>query len=59
MRKFTVIVVLLLSGCGVGDRVVGGITGFARTCADGVMYYQFTSGAAPAYNLDGTLKACK
>lgn len=52
--------VLVLSGCGWFDRKMASVTGGAtKTCMDGVLYYQFTSGAAVAYNQDGTVKTCK
>lgn len=49
---------LTLSGCGVWERFFGSITGFSEICARGVVYYQFTSGAAPAYTADGKLVRC-
>lgn len=51
---------LMLSGCGKLDRMAASMTGSAsKSCEDGVLYYQFTSGAAVAYNTDGTVKLCK
>ena len=51
--------VLTLSGCGAWDRFGAYLTGSAsHACMDGVLYYQFTSGAVVAYNKDGTLKTC-
>lgn len=48
-----------LTGCGWIDREVAKATGKAsKTCMDGVLYYQFTSGAAVAYNKDGSIKVC-
>ncbi len=51
--------VLLVTGCGRLDRWFAGVTGGAsESCMRGVLYYQFTSGAAPAYKPDGTLIKC-
>jgi hypothetical protein len=50
---------LLLAGCGRLDRWFAGVTGGAsESCMRGVLYYQFTSGAAPAYRPDGSLITC-
>lgn len=52
--------IVMLSGCGRIDRWWAGTTGGAvETCERGVVYYQFTSGAAPAYTADGKLVPCK
>lgn len=54
------IAVSFLSGCGWIDREMAKATGRAsKTCVDGVLYLQFTSGASVAYNPDGTVKLCK
>ncbi len=51
--------VLIVAGCGRLDRWFAGITGGAsESCMRGVLYYQFTSGAAPAYKPDGSLITC-
>jgi hypothetical protein len=50
---------LLVAGCGRLDRWFAGVTGGAsESCMRGVLYYQFTSGAAPAYKPDGSLITC-
>jgi hypothetical protein len=55
-----VLVCLTLVGCGRIDRWWAGTTGNAvESCERGVVYYQFTSGAAPAYSIDGKLIPCK
>lgn len=55
-----VLLALSLTGCGRLDRWIAGLTGDAsEACMRGVLYYQFTSGAAPAYRPDGTLITCK
>jgi hypothetical protein len=52
-------VMLLMTGCGRLDRWFAGVTGGAsESCMRGVLYYQFTSGAAPAYKPDGSLVTC-
>ena len=52
-------VLLLMGGCGGLDRWFAGVTGGAsESCMRGVLYYQFTSGAAPAYKPDGSLVTC-
>jgi hypothetical protein len=49
-----------LTGCGWFDRhVVANVTGFSKTCVEGVTYLQFPSGVTPQYNPDGSLQACK
>ena len=54
-----VVIACVLTGCGWFDRNVAAIAGGAsKTCVDGVMYLQFTSGATVAYNKDGTVKTC-
>lgn len=51
--------VVLVTGCGRLDRWFAGVTGGAsESCMRGVLYYQFTSGAAPAYKPDGSLITC-
>lgn len=54
-----IVAALTLSGCGAADRFIGGVTGFARTCVDGVLYLQFTSGASVAYDANGKVRVCK
>lgn len=54
-----ILLILTLTGCGVFDRTNASITGFARICADGVMYYQFTSGTSVAYEPNGQIRTCK
>ena len=60
MKKIILVcaIALAATGCGKIDRTVAGITGNAKTCVDGVMYLQFTSGATVAYNTDGTVRQC-
>lgn len=50
---------LTLTGCGKVDRGLASLTGTAKTCIEGVMYLQFTSGATVMYNTDGTIKLCR
>lgn len=59
MKTTLVLSILALSGCGYIDRKLAGYTGDGtRTCVDGVLYLQFTSGASVAYNPDGSIKTC-
>lgn len=56
----TVLALGIMSGCGAFDRMKAKFTGDAvEVCMQGVIYYQFTSGSAVAYNPDGSLKTCK
>jgi len=51
---------LALTGCGWYERkVVANITGYSKTCVEGVTYLQFSSGATPQVNLEGLPVACK
>jgi hypothetical protein len=58
--RFAIMAVLMLglTGCGVADRVVGGVTGYANICVKGVNYLQFTSGATVQVDRDGKPVAC-
>ena len=61
MKKIILVcaIALAATGCGNLDRTVAGLTGNAsKTCVDGVLYLQFTSGATVAYNKDGTVRQC-
>jgi hypothetical protein len=59
VSSILVILGVLLAGCGRIDKIEAVITGYAKNCIGGVLYYQFTSGAAPAYTIDGKLVACR
>jgi hypothetical protein len=48
-----------LAGCGAADRAGATLSGHAKTCIDGVLYYQFTSGATVAYQQSGQIKTCE
>jgi hypothetical protein len=49
-----------LTGCGWYERkVVANITGYSKTCVEGVTYLQFSSGVTPQLNLEGLPVACK
>lgn len=50
---------LLLVSCGKMDQMEAHYTGYSKICVNGVLYYQFTSGATPAYTIDGKLIPCK
>lgn len=48
-----------LTGCGWVNRTfTANVTGYSRSCVDGVEYLQFPSGVTVAYNADGTIKRC-
>jgi len=49
-----------LTGCGWYERkVVANITGYSKTCVEGVTYLQFSSGVTPQVDLEGRPVACK
>ncbi len=49
-----------LTGCGWYERkVVANITGYSKTCVEGVTYLQFSSGVTPQLNIEGLPVACK
>ena len=51
---------VVLTGCGWYERkVVANITGYSKTCVEGVVYLQFPSGVTPQVNLDGRPVSCK
>jgi hypothetical protein len=60
MKTLVVLLMVgLLSGCGMGERLVSYVVGGGfKDCEDGVVYLQFTSGATVAYNTDGSIKTC-
>ena len=58
IAAFAAISVAALAGCGKADRMEASLTGYAKTCIEGVTYIQFTSGAAPLYKPDGKLALC-
>lgn len=49
---------LTLAGCGSCNRSMAYLTGEVKTCVDGVLYYQFPSGAAVAYDQEGKVRKC-
>lgn len=58
MISSLILVALAAAGCGKVDREIAKLTGASELCLNGVTYYQFTSGAAVAYNRDGSVKPC-
>ena len=50
---FIIFSLLLLCGCGQVDRLGAEITGYSKSCVDGIEYLQFTSGVTVAYSQDG------
>jgi len=53
-----ILVTFFLTGCGVFEKASASLTGYSSLCIDGVLYYQFTSGATVAFNKDGSVKQC-
>lgn len=59
MKKLlTVLICLIISGCGHFDRAIASYTGYSNICIDNVQYIQFTSGATVAYDANGKIKVC-
>ncbi len=62
MIKTCIVLILLsiiLTSCGYGDKIEATVTGYSDNCIDGVMYYQFRNGASVAYDIDGNIKQCE
>lgn len=49
---------LLLAACGNFERGVANITGWSKTCVEGVYYLQFPSGATVHVDRDGKPRPC-
>lgn len=60
MIKFIVLlsIAITLTACGKIDRGVANLTGYSKSCIDGVSYIQFPSGASVEYEKDGSIKTC-
>jgi hypothetical protein len=59
MKTIVVLSVVLLSGCGWFDReIVANVTGYSKTCVEGVTYLQFSSGVTPQITLEGKPVSC-
>lgn len=61
MKKYLALLALIpLAGCGWFDRLEAYATSYSLVCVKntGVMYVQFSSGAAPLYKADGSLVQC-
>lgn len=60
MKKLLAIAAIVsLTACGAADRMGASITGFAKSCVDGVTYLQFASGAAVQVDQNGKPVACR
>lgn len=61
MKKLMVAFLMIvgLSGCGGVDRSIANITGYAKSCVDGVQYLQFVSGVTVQYNQSGQVVTCR
>lgn len=55
----TILLFLTLTGCGQIGRTTASLTGYSRSCVEGVSYLQFTSGVTVEYAPDGHVKTCK
>lgn len=58
MKKYLLVLVIGLTGCGQLERISAGITGYSGICVDGVSYLQFPSGVTVEYTREGTIKLC-
>jgi hypothetical protein len=59
MKTMVVLSVVLLTGCGWFDRkIVANVTGYSKTCVEGVTYLQFPSGVTPQVTLEGKPVSC-
>jgi hypothetical protein len=60
MKKLILVcLVVLMTGCGHGDKFVAGLTGYSNVCVNGVNYLQFTSGVTVQYDKTGKVVECK
>lgn len=48
----------LLPGCGMVERASAQLTGYSKTCIEGVTYLQFSSGAAVQVDKTGKPVTC-
>ena len=58
MKKL-ILLSLLIFSCGDLSKSVASFTGYDKVCVEGVVYYQFVSGASVGYNPDGSIKTCR
>jgi hypothetical protein len=60
-RGIALLLLLSLTGCGWLSREFAKLGGYSLICVEetGVMYVQFSSGAAPLIDQNGKPKACK
>jgi uncharacterized protein YceK len=59
IRSVALIAVLFsLVGCGSIKRTTAQITGYSKTCVDGVSYIQFASGVTVQYDREGKVVRC-
>ena len=64
LKKYTFVlsvlmVLLVVSGCKKEPiSYIGGKTWPGELCVNGVVYYSFGHGKAPAYKIDGSLYSC-
>lgn len=59
MKKIIIgISLFMLTACGNLDRGVANLTGYSKSCINGVTYYQFPSGAVRGDDRDGKPIPC-
>lgn len=54
-----VVIAVAAVGCGSLGRQVASLTGWSKTCVEGVSYLQFPSGVTVQYGTDGKIVTCK
>ena len=50
---------MAVTGCGQLSRAGAGLTGYSKTCVDGVTYIQFPSGAVVQRDANDKIVPCK
>ena len=60
MRILAVVTLLALGcwGCGSISRTTASLTGYSKSCVDGVSYLQFPSGVTVQYDREGKVVRC-
>lgn len=61
MKRLIVVLVLAASsvGCGQWGRLKAGVSGWSKTCVEGVFYIQFASGATAQLDRAGKPVPCQ
>ena len=58
MKKLLLVACLVMTGCGGVSRAKAQLTGWSKTCVEGVSYLQFSSGATVQYDRSGKVVTC-